>query len=323
MSEATTYRSQHIAQQDSAGSRSIMFSESARLAVFGAGGFLKTELLTIGPGGPTIGRVASTGHEIDLQDAETVTFLLPSTGRLDLRIAGQDYRLGARRAMAFRPTARRTRALADGSGRFLASTLQVPLARLAGLAQAAEVPLDLAFAQDGTALDGPSGQYLIQALPQLAGDLFLRPLLPLPPRAATAIGHFVDEQLCALLGQITEQTTQRRVLPAFHRVQQAVDMMHDQSDEPLSILEIARVLGISLRSLQLAFAEVFEGLSPRDVLNRIRLEKVRARLLSAQGEAHVTTAALDSGFFHLGRFSQAYARAYGEKPSETLARRRA
>ena len=84
MSEATTYRSQHIAQQDSAGSRSIMFTESARLAVFGAGGFLKTELLTIGPGGPTIGRVASTGHEIDLQDAETVTFLvwLPPRGQV-------------------------------------------------------------------------------------------------------------------------------------------------------------------------------------------------------------------------------------------------
>jgi transcriptional regulator GlxA family with amidase domain len=31
---------------------------------------------------------------------------------------------------------------------------------------------------------------------------------------------------------------------------------------------------------------------------------------------------MDCGFFHLGRFAQAYARAYGERPSETLARRR-
>lgn len=98
--------------------------------------------------------------------------------------------------------------------------------------------------------------------------------------------------------------------------------MHANSDEPLSMQEIAQVLGVSLRSLQLAFAEVYGGLSPRDVLNRIRLEKARARLLAADGNAQITTIAMDSGLFHLGRFSQAYARAFGEKPSETLLRRR-
>ena len=57
------------------------------------------------------------------------------------------------------------------------------------------------------------------------------------------------------------------------------------SDEPLSVLDIANALGVSLRSLQLAFAEVYGGLTPRDVLNGIRLEKARTRLLAATGTA--------------------------------------
>ena len=324
MFETTSYRTQHLGQRDrESAHRSIMFRDSDRLVVHGVSGFLRTELMSIGPSGPTIGRVASTGHEIVLRETENVTFLLPTIGRLDVRVAGRDYGIRAKSAMVFRPTDRRTRALPDGSGRFLAATVQVSMGKLDDLSRHAETTADRVFTADGAALDGPDGRFLHQALPRLADDLFLRPDLPLPTRVATASGYLVDEQLCAMLGMAAEQATQRRVLPAFHRVQQAVDMLHAQSDDPVSILQIARVLDISLRSLQLAFAEVFEGLSPRDVLNRIRLEKVRARLLSAQGEVQVTTAALDSGFFHLGRFSQAYARAYGEKPSETLARRRA
>jgi transcriptional regulator GlxA family with amidase domain len=99
-------------------------------------------------------------------------------------------------------------------------------------------------------------------------------------------------------------------------------MMHDQSDEPMSIRNIAQSMGVGLRSLQLAFAEVYGGLGPRDYLNRIRLDKARQRLLAAHGDCQVTKIALDSGFFHLGRFAQTYARTFGERPSQTLARSR-
>jgi transcriptional regulator GlxA family with amidase domain len=86
--------------------------------------------------------------------------------------------------------------------------------------------------------------------------------------------------------------------------------------------ELAQSLGISLRSLQLAFQEV-HGHGPREALNRIRLEKARQRLLAAREEGRVTAIALESGFSHLSRFAQSYAQAFGERPSETLLRRRA
>ena len=225
--------------------------------------------------------------------------------------------------LAFRPNERRTQVRAGKTGFRAAATLQVPIARMNALAQAMDDHCRSGFPHDGIALRRDGGLALARILPQLADDLLSRSPAPPPPRVAQEIKHLIDEVLCEMIGRTVDQPSSRRVFPAFHRVRQAEEMMRAHSDEPLSVLDLANALGVSLRSLQLAFAEVHGGLSPRDVLNRIRLEKARARLLAADGDGQVTTVAMDSGFSHLGRFSQAYARAFGEKPSETLFRRRA
>jgi AraC-like DNA-binding protein len=54
----------------------------------------------------------------------------------------------------------------------------------------------------------------------------------------------------------------------------------------------------------------------------MRLDVARAALLAAEPPRQVTVIALDCGFTHLSRFAEAYLRAFGERPSETLARRR-
>ena len=55
------------------------------------------------------------------------------------------------------------------------------------------------------------------------------------------------------------------------------------------------------------------------------MAEARAMLEAARPGATVTRVAHDCGLAHLGRFSQEYARHFGESPSETLrrARRRA
>jgi AraC-like DNA-binding protein len=321
--DATTYKVQHFASGDAvAVPQSIMFAESLRLLIHGENGSVTTELLTIGQGGPTIGRVASTGHEIDLREADNITFLLPMAGRLDIEVAGRTYAVPSRQLTAFRPADRRTRAIPSPATRFRAATIQVPLAKMQALALAAGSATDHAFAQDGIALTGDVGRHLSRSLPFLADDLLLRPQRDLQPKVALAIRQLIDDQLAEMIETKVAQPAWRSILPAFHRVRQAEELMYALSDEPISMLEIARTLGVGLRSLQLAFHHVHDGQSPRDILTRIRLEKARHRLLAANENAQVTTVALDSGFFHLSRFAQAYARTFGERPSETLARRR-
>jgi AraC-like DNA-binding protein len=299
-----------------------MFSEGLHLAVNGDRGSITTELLRIGATGTTLGRVISTGHEIELREVDSITFLLPRAGRLDIQVSGHDYSVPSGCLMAFRPSQRRTRASAGAAGGFAAATLQVRMDRMRELAEAGDVPSARTFARDGVALAGDAGLLLAHNLPRLADDLFLFPDQPLPSKVARAIGHLIDDQLCELLEISSAQACSQRILPAFHRVRQAEEMMRSRSGEALSMLEIARACGVGLRSLQLAFKDVHGGQSPRDVLGRIRLDKARRLLLSDHEDLQVTTVAMDCGFFHLGRFAQAYARAYGERPSETLARRR-
>lgn len=285
-------------------------------------GHLRLEQMSIGPEDAVISRVSSTGYRAMMRDEEYFTFVFQRSGRYAVQIGGTDYDMPPGGLLAFRPNERLTRVRPGRSGFRAAATLQLPVARMQQLARAMETSPEKVIPRDGLALRGRMGQALSTLLPQLADDLMLRSSAPPPPRVALEISHVVEEVLCEMIGHTIEQPSSPRIFPAFHRVRQAEELMHEHSDEPLSMQTIAQVLGVSLRSLQLAFAEVYGGLSPRDVLNRIRLEKARARLLAVDGDVQVTTVAMDSGLFHLGRFSQAYARTFGEKPSETLLRRR-
>ena len=285
-------------------------------------GYLQVEECALRDRDVVISRLRSTGYRGRWRDDTYFTFVLQDLGRYDLHIAGQDYSMSHGTLLAFRPNERETRIRPGKTGIRAAITLQVPIARMTALLQGLETSPEAAFPTDGLALHGDRGKTLARLLPQLAEDIFRR-TGPLPLRVEQAIKLLIDEILCEMIGQRVEVPASRKLFPAFHRVRQAEDLMQAHSDEPISMAKLAEGLGVSLRSLQLAFAEVYGGCSPRDILNRIRLEKARARLLASPQDGQVTTIAMDSGFFHLGRFSQAYARAYGEKPSETLARRRA
>ncbi len=322
MIDVVNLKKQVIEPKDLAAKTSIMFDDSRLLRVHGPSGSLNTELLKLDDAGTTVGRVISSGHEIELKDSNTVTILMPIAGRLDIRITDKEYMAHPGRFLVVRPSERLTRATPIIRAKFKATTLQIAVARLQKLADACGLPPEKAFATDAGELTGSAGKYLARQLPQLSEDLFARPGQAVPKKVLTVLATLIDEQICYMLGDIVESSTSKNVVPAFHRVRQAEDLMHARSDEPLSMLDVAQSLGVSLRSLQLAFNEVYD-LGPRDILNRIRLDKARQRLLAADADGQVTTVALDCGFFHLSRFAQAYARAYGERPSETLARRRA
>lgn len=83
--------------------------------------------------------------------------------------------------------------------------------------------------------------------------------------------------------------------------------------------DLADALGVSVRTLHDAFHAVV-GMSVQRYLRVRRLHLVRAALRCAEAEGNlVKEAALRYGFWHLGRFAQAYRATFGERPSDTLA----
>ena len=92
-------------------------------------------------------------------------------------------------------------------------------------------------------------------------------------------------------------------------------------DHAVSLAELCRVTGTSARTIQYAFRDQY-GMAPQAYHRSRRLVAVQRTLKRRwPGETTVTGVALDHGFWHLGRFSQAYKMRFGESPSETLARR--
>jgi len=97
--------------------------------------------------------------------------------------------------------------------------------------------------------------------------------------------------------------------------------MRAKLDEPLAVSEIAAAIGVSPRSLQLAFRQV-RSAAPREVLATMRLHLVHEKLKTDKSPAGVTEIALECGVANIGRFARTYHEAYGEKPSTTRRRAR-
>jgi AraC-like DNA-binding protein len=98
-------------------------------------------------------------------------------------------------------------------------------------------------------------------------------------------------------------------------VRLVIDAIHAEPERAYTVAMLARIAGISVRSLQQSFREQV-GLSPTTYLRRVRLERAHADLAGDAGGT-VAQVAHRWGFTHLGRFAAAYAAVYGVAPSLT------
>lgn len=85
-----------------------------------------------------------------------------------------------------------------------------------------------------------------------------------------------------------------------------------------SSTQLCKGLGMSERNLELYFHEAL-GVTPKAWFQYLSLHRARTLLRHRGAErGSVTNAALDCGFEHFGRFSEAYRELFSECPSETL-----
>jgi AraC-like DNA-binding protein len=109
---------------------------------------------------------------------------------------------------------------------------------------------------------------------------------------------------------------------APHYVRRAEFYLREWTSRPVPLCELARVAGVSARSLQAGFRR-FRDKTPAQFSRDIRLDLARQALRARDsGVRNVTDAALEFGFAHLGRFAKDYLDRFGEAPSATLRRRR-
>jgi transcriptional regulator GlxA family with amidase domain len=97
---------------------------------------------------------------------------------------------------------------------------------------------------------------------------------------------------------------------------------HSLADQDFGREELARSLGLSVRTLTRLFAA--EGETPAGYLRKRRLERCRADLASpAHADRSVTEIALAYGFNDSAHFSRLFRTAYGEPPAQYRARTKA
>jgi transcriptional regulator GlxA family with amidase domain len=115
----------------------------------------------------------------------------------------------------------------------------------------------------------------------------------------------------------------RSVPPADLRVVRlAEEFIEARCGDPISSPDIAQAAGVSLRTLQRTFRR-YRNCTPTQFLRDCRLDRSRLMLLASGGRSLVSDVAIECGFGHMGQFSLAYRKRFGESPSQTLARSKA
>lgn len=145
--------------------------------------------------------------------------------------------------------------------------------------------------------------------------------------ATTLPDHTPEPVVEGLMNALEEQLLTAFVLAAQQaqgvgtgdvRVDDLIGWLIENYANPITLSDMARVVGASIRRMQEA-VRTATGHSPTELLREIRLDATHRAL--RQADPHVTTVAAiahSCGVAHLGRFAAQYRERYGCSPSQTL-----
>lgn len=102
-------------------------------------------------------------------------------------------------------------------------------------------------------------------------------------------------------------------------VRRAEDFIEAHWNQAITIEKLAEATGVGARAIFRAFQQT-RGYSPMAFARMVRLRHAHQMLAAADKETSVTAVAFICGFGNLGHFARDYREAFGERPSETLAK---
>jgi AraC-like DNA-binding protein len=247
---------------------------------------------------------------------------LPIRGHLAASIGSECVEGSPDRAVIASPTCERCRFVSSPDSTRL--QLALDQAALSGqlaalLGEPPKVPLRFAPGMDLTTGYGRSlAQHVLMAVTSISetNSVLLNPI------TMSAFEQFVVTALLLSHPHSYSEALGRLQKPIAPRdVRRAVDFIEAHLHQPITVADLVTATGVAGRTLFMHFKD-FKGVSPMRYLRDARLQQVRQALLRADPEASVTGIAMGTGFTHMGRFSIAYRRRFGESPSQTLRRRR-
>ena len=140
----------------------------------------------------------------------------------------------------------------------------------------------------------------------------------IPMDVAALMYTSLESELLTALALSWDRSHVAPTAPARGRVNELREWLESNHGIDITIADMARHTGLSVRQLQSCVGEQL-GVTPTQLLRSVRLERARTLLREADVDrSTVARIAHDCGFTHLGRFSAYYFEASGEHPSASL-----
>lgn len=276
------------------------------------------EVVQLGPltaGELTYGADVATG--LGYLDAYQLN--LPLTGHVQARQHGVETAAGPGWATLFRPTGAVDQPLISAGCRQLttkieAFALETELEDLLG--HPIRGPLRIPLGND---LSSGPGRSLVRLLRFIHAELDNRDGLIYQPLVASRLWRSVLAGVLLATDHPYRDELTGSVTPSRPRhVKRAIDVMEADPGRPVTVHDLARMAGVSVRSLQDGFQR-YVGMSPMAYLRRLRLARAHDDLRHPdRSDRTVAEVAHRWGFVHLGRFAAAYRAEYGHSPGDTL-----
>jgi AraC family ethanolamine operon transcriptional activator len=101
------------------------------------------------------------------------------------------------------------------------------------------------------------------------------------------------------------------------QIKKARDLLHESIEEASNIVNLAKELGISERSLHGTFKKNY-GITPKKYLLNLRMNSIKQELLLTDSTTTITSVIQKYHFYNQSTFTQAYKEMFGELPSDSL-----
>jgi AraC-like DNA-binding protein len=284
----------------------------------GADGFaLGLDVIRLGP--LTLGQERFGGRtSVVATELDGYHVTLPTIGRALTRQAGREVVAGPQTAAVFRP-GDPVYSLHDASSAELdikieSPALEAELSVLLG--REVSGPIDLPPTMN---LADGAGRSFRRMVCLLRDELPHNESLIRQPLIAGQIHQSVLNGLLLCLPHRYHDELTAPARPGAPRaIRRAMSAIQDEPERPFTASDLARIAGLSVRSLQEGFRR-HVGCAPMAYLQQVRLGRAHEALRRAD-PSRVTVAAVAHrwGFAHLGRFASSYRTRFGQAPSETL-----